>query len=97
MSTLDLRPVYHRLEDRIRAHVQLCWLALLLIRVIETSVGDTWRNVCDELERMHLVSMQTPDGTVAQRSLTTPGRRAILAKLGLPEPARYFSFTPAPD
>src|SRR4051794_11368195 len=29
---LDLRPVYHRLEQRIRAHVVLCWLALLLIR-----------------------------------------------------------------
>src|SRR4051812_17397175 len=28
---LDLRPVYHRLEERIRAHVVLCWLALLLI------------------------------------------------------------------
>jgi len=28
-STIDLRPVYHR-EDRIRAHVQLQWLALLL-------------------------------------------------------------------
>lgn len=25
---LDLRPVHHRLEDRIRAHVLLCWLAL---------------------------------------------------------------------
>ena len=23
--TLDLRPVYHRLEARIRAHVTLCW------------------------------------------------------------------------
>ncbi|MFG2525409.1 hypothetical protein [Streptomyces sp. NPDC048527] len=32
---LDLRPVYHRREDRIRAHVLLCWLALLLIRVAE--------------------------------------------------------------
>jgi hypothetical protein len=30
---LDLRPVYHRLEERIRAHVVLCWLALLLVRV----------------------------------------------------------------
>ncbi len=30
-STLELRPVYHRLEPRIRAHVLLCWLALLLI------------------------------------------------------------------
>ena len=29
-STLELRPVFHRLEPRIRAHVLLCWLALLL-------------------------------------------------------------------
>ena len=34
-SVLDLHPVYHRLEERIRAHVLLCWLALLLIRVAE--------------------------------------------------------------
>lgn len=32
-SSLPLRPVFHRLEHRIRAHVLLCWLALLLIRV----------------------------------------------------------------
>ena len=41
-QVLDLRPVYHRREDRIRAHVVLCWLALLLIRVTETSTGQTW-------------------------------------------------------
>ncbi len=35
--TVDIRPVYHRLEDRIRAHVLLCWLGLLLIRVAENS------------------------------------------------------------
>ena len=29
-STLELRPVFHRLEPRIRAHVLICWLALLL-------------------------------------------------------------------
>src|SRR5690606_35582789 len=32
---LDLRPAYHRKEERIRAHVILCWLALLLVRVAE--------------------------------------------------------------
>ena len=41
-TTLDLRPVYHRREDRIRAHVLLCWLALLLIRIAETATGETW-------------------------------------------------------
>ena len=53
-STLELRPVYHRLQDRIRAHVLLCWLALLLIRLAETATGDTWRNLRHELDRMHL-------------------------------------------
>ena len=33
-DTVDIRPVYHRLADRIRAHVLLCWLALL---------GEVWQ------------------------------------------------------
>jgi len=94
-STIDLRPVYHHRQDRIRAHVQLQWLALLLLRVAETTVGDTWRNIRDELERMHLVTLATTEGQVAQRSELTPGQRAILTALELPEPPRFFDLTPA--
>jgi hypothetical protein len=96
-SSLGLRPVHHRREDRIRGHVQLCWLALLLIRVIENTTGDTWRNLRHELDRMHLITLATADGSVAQRSLTTPGQRTILAALDLPEPPRFFDFTPAAE
>ena len=92
-SSLGLRPVFHYREDRIRAHVQLCWLALLLIRVVENATGDTWRNIPHELDRMHLVTLATGDGQVAQRSTTTPGQRQILAALDLPEPPRFFDFT----
>ena len=94
-TSLGLRPVYHHREDRIRAHVQLCWLALLLIRVVETTTAHTWRNARHELDRMHLVTLATPEGTVAQRSLATPGQRAVLTDLDLPEPPRYFDFVPA--
>ncbi|MCA1784074.1 MAG: hypothetical protein ABR616_18185 [Dermatophilaceae bacterium] len=55
-SSLGLRPVFHYRQDRIRAHVQLCWLALLLTRVVENATGDTWRNIRHELDRMHLVT-----------------------------------------
>ena len=41
-QVIDLRPVYHRREDRIRAHVILCWLALLLARIAENATGNTW-------------------------------------------------------
>jgi Transposase DDE domain len=96
-SSLGLRPVYHHREDRIRAHVQLCWLALLLIRVAETRTGDTWRNLRHELDRMHLVTLATADGRVAQRSALTSGHKTILAALDLPEPPRYLDFTPGTD
>ncbi len=92
-GALGLRPVFHHREDRIRAHVQLCWLALLLIRVVENATNDTWRNVRDELERMHLITLATADGQVAQRSATTPGQKTILTALQLGEPARFFDFT----
>jgi hypothetical protein len=96
-STIDLRPVYHHREDRIRAHVQLQWLALLLLRVAETAVGDTWRNIRDELERLHLVTLATTEGHVAQRSELTPGHRSILRALELADPPRFFDFTPAAE
>ena len=93
-GALELRPVFHHREDRIRAHIQLCWLALLLIRVIENTAADTWRNIRHELDRMALVTLATDDGQVAQRSITTTGQRAILTALELPEPPRFFDFTP---
>jgi hypothetical protein len=96
-SSLGLRPVHHRREDRIRAHVQLCWLALLLIRVVENATGQTWRTLRHELDRMALVTLATSHGTVAQRSQTTPGQRAILGALHLDEPAKFFDFVPTAD
>jgi len=75
-GALALRPVFHYREDRIRSHVQLCWLALLLLRVVENATNDSWRNVRHELDRMHLLTLATADGQVAQRSSTTPGQKA---------------------
>lgn len=92
-GALRLRPVHHYREDRIRAHVQLCWLALLLIRVAETATGDTWRSIRHELDRMHLVTLATAHGQAAQRSATTPGQQAILRALDLPEPPKFLDFT----
>ncbi len=94
-GALALRPVFHHREDRIRGHIQLCWLALLLIRVVENATGDTWRNTRRELDRMHLVTLATGDGRVAQRSTLTAGHKAILTALHLPEPPRFFDFTVA--
>src|SRR3954454_10825297 len=92
---LALRQVFHHREDRIRGHVQLCWLALLLIRVAENSTGQTWRRLHQELDRLHLITLATGSGTVAPRTALTPGQKTILAALDLPEPPRFIHFTPA--
>jgi hypothetical protein len=94
-STIELRPVYHHKDQRITAHIQLCWLALLLLRVAETETGDTWRHLRDELERLHLVTLRTAEGTITQRSEPTARHKEILRRLHLPEPSRFYDFTPA--
>lgn len=95
-STLDLRPVYHRLEHRIRAHVTLCWLALLLIRLVETATNDTWRNTRHHLEQLHLGTFEGPAGTISRRTTTTATQKQILTALHLPEPPQFSDLTPAP-
>lgn len=94
-SRLELRPVYHRLEDRIRAHVLLCWLALLLIRVAENKTGQTWKNLRSTLQRMHLGEFSGKCGQVWQRTETTPAQQQILKALAVKEPPRIFSINPS--
>jgi transposase len=88
-TTLDLRPVHHRKEDRIRAHVQLCWLALLLIRIAENQTGDTWRNLRRELQRLHQGSFRGTAGLVLKTSETTAAQLRILRALGLDAPPTF--------
>jgi hypothetical protein len=94
LKQLDLRPIHHRLRHRIIAHVQLCWLALLLIRVAETQTGDTWRNISHELDRIQLVTLATSEGTVSQTTMLRRRQREILAALDLDNPPRYIDFAP---
>jgi transposase len=95
-TTLDLRPVFHRKEERIRAHVVLCWLALLLIRVAETGTTETWRTIRREMDKLHLGRFAGPAGEVLQRTETTPRQAAILKVLSVAEPPRILGLTPTP-
>jgi len=95
-SVLDLRPVYHRLEERIRAHVLLCWLALLLIRVAETQTGQTRPVIRRELDRIHLGTFTGLAGTFRQRTELTKPARDLLAKLAIEPPRKIHELSPPP-
>jgi transposase len=94
-STLELRPVFHRLEHRIRAHVLICWLALLLIRISERQTNQTWRRIALDMQRLHLVTLQGPDGTVEQTTPLTDPQHQILAALSIAAPPRITALEPA--
>ncbi len=95
---LDLRPVYHRREDRIRAHVLLCWLALLLIRVAETTAGGpwTWQRIRTELQRLHAVTYTGPAGTFRQATEPAKPQRDILTALDIDPPKKIIEISAKP-
>ncbi len=94
-TTLALRPVFHRLEHRIRAHVVVCWLALLLIRIAERQSGQSWRRIATELQRLHLVTLDGAAGAVQQTTQPTDAQHAILAALDVEPPPRITALEPA--
>ncbi|GGL60172.1 IS1634 family transposase [Planomonospora parontospora] len=91
---IDLRPVFHRKEQRIRAHVLLCWLALLLARIAETSTGQTWPTLRRELDRITLGTFTGPAGTFQQRTEITKSQRDLLHALKIDAPPRIYQLTP---
>ena len=95
-QVIDLRPVYHRREDRIRAHVILCWLALLLIRVTENATGQTWNRVRAELQRQHAVTWTGPAGAFRQTTDLTKPLRDIYTALAIEPPKKILALNPAP-
>lgn len=94
-SVLDLRPVYHRLEERIRAHVLLCWLALLLTRTAENTTASTWPVMRRELDRIHLGTFTGPAWMFRQRTELSKPARDLLAKLAIDPPRKIHELSPA--
>ena len=93
-SELLLRPIFHRLEHRIRAHVLICWLALLLTRVAERQTGQSWRQIRRETTRLKQVTLAGPAGTIVQTTPLRPGQKAIYQALSVTPPPRVSVFDP---
>jgi len=87
--TVDIRPVHHRREDRIRAHVLLCWLALLLIRVIENDSRATWHQLKKIFRPLMVAQHATKHGLVSETNALTSEQKRVLDALRVKPPARF--------
>ena len=85
-STLVIRPMFHRLEDRIRAHVMISWLALVLVRITEIATDESWRCTRDELQQISLGHFQSEHGDFYQNTELTVKQKHIFSKLELTPP-----------
>ncbi|MGZ6721981.1 MAG: IS1634 family transposase [Solirubrobacteraceae bacterium] len=94
-GTLALRPVFHRKDERIQAHVLICFLALVIIRVAETRTGDTWRTIRAELGTIRQGHFRSRDGEFTQTTELTTAQQRLHSALEIAEPPRFGHITPA--
>ena len=96
-SDLDLRPVWHQKQERVEAHILVCFLAYVLWKTLAqmcraAGLGDEPRKVFEELSRVALVEIALPTrrgATIHKRCVSRPTEHQaiLLQRLGLRLPA----------
>lgn len=91
-SDIEIGPVYHRLPQRIRAHALICFMALVLYRVMRMRLKAAKRTespttLLEQLKRIHQQTVETSAGTTLT-GLTeiTPTQKSLFAALELTPP-----------
>jgi len=91
-SEIEIGPIYHRLPDRIRAHASICFIALILYRIMRARLRDSGTKLSPEraLEKLRRIQHQriTINNTEPVAGLTTITQEHanILAALSLKKP-----------
>jgi transposase len=94
-SDIEIGPVYHRLPQRIRSHALVCFMALVLYRVMRMRLKAAKRSespaaLLEQLKCIHQQTVQTTDGkTLTGLTEMTPAQKSLFAalELALPTPA----------
>jgi transposase len=94
-SELEIGPVYHRLPERIRAHASICFMALILHRVMRmrlraANTGVTPERALQSLKRIqhHRVSINGAPPLCGVSSMTTE-QNEVLTALKVKQPSQF--------
>ena len=91
-SDIEIGPVYHRLPQRIRAHSLICFIALILYRVMRMRLKannpeESPTRLLEQLRRIHQQTVQTADGQKLSGLTEIAAQQKLLfAALDLPQP-----------
>lgn len=95
---LSIRPIWHQREDRVQAHILVCFLAFVLWKTLElwqqrAGLGNSPRTLLEELARIQAHDVILPThthGELRLRCVTQPdaAQAALLDRLGIVLPKR---------
>jgi len=95
---LQVRPIWHQREDRVQAHILVCFLAFVLWKCLEmwqqrAGLGNSPRTILQELARIQSHDVVLPTATHGQirlRCVTQPdaAQAILLDRLGIVLPKR---------
>jgi transposase len=100
---LEIRPIWHQKQDRVLAHILVCFLAYVLWKTLgqwmrRSGLGDAPRTVLEELAKIKSGDVVLPtqtrqghhNGTVRLRCVTEPdeAQKVLLHRLGVTLPHR---------
>lgn len=101
-NDLRIRPIWHQKEERVLAHILVCFLAYVLWKTLGQlckahGLGDESRRVWDELGKIQVVDVMLPTRqgiTIRKRCVTNPTdhQAVLLQKLGLNLPSTLEQF-----
>ena len=96
-SDLHIRPIWHQKEERVLAHILVCFLAYVLWKTLAqicraAGLGDEPRKVFEELSKVMLVEVALPTRTgvtISKRCVSRPTEHQgiLLQRLGMHLPA----------
>jgi len=99
-SELAIRPIWHQREDRVKAHILVCFLAYVLWKTLEqwqsrAGLGNSPRTILDELGRIQCTDVVLPLAEDPRRKLRIrcvakpdQAQALLLERLGLRLPER---------
>jgi transposase len=99
-SDLCIRPIWHHKQERIKAHILICFLAYALWKTLQqwqsrAGLGDSPRTILTEFSRIHAADIVLPLADASKRELRIrcvvrpdPSQALLLQHLGLKLPER---------
>jgi len=89
---VEIRPVYHHLDDRIHAHVLICFIAMVLVRFAEHSVNMTWRDIMHTVTDLRVGKTSSADGELWLTSPFDDEQEKLFKALNLKHPPKVWDY-----